>query len=415
MKVLYDASNLGRGFGSELTRSGIFRVNREFIAQALRRPDLDVCFAALPSLVDEIQLRRYEREEGFPLADRFLSAWDPGVPMDGCVDLVDRIADAGPEADKRDVARLQLLDRTATPLVAPGHFDIYHSLRAPLAPPSRVRATARVITVPDAIPRLFPELCGEGFVPAFERLLDSIEGAADWIICNSSGTRDDICAILPIAPERVFVVPLAASAEVFFPERDGRRLESVRARHGLSGGEYILSLGTLEPRKNLPCLIRAYGRIASEPRFSSLRLALAGATGWKAEPVFSAIEESSVRERIVLPGHVPDEDLAALYSGARLFVFPSLYEGFGLPVLEAMQCGTPVIASDAGAMPEVVGDGALLVPPEEEALRKAIVALLDDPEGAARLGRRGEKRARLFSWARAVDETVAVYRRILDW
>ncbi len=414
MKILYDASSLGRGFGSELTRSGIFRVTREFIGEILGRRDLDVHFAAFPSLVDEIQLARYERQTHFPLGDRLLSVWETGDPVEECIDLVDRIDEAGPDPDKLAIAKLKLLDRTATPLAPPGRFDIYHSLRPPLAASSRVRAAARVVTIPDAIPRLFPELCGEGFVPAFDRLLDSIDATADWIMCNSSGTKEDICAALPMLPERVHVIPLAASSRIFFPEREDHRIRGVAARYGISDAGYVLSLGTLEPRKNLPCLIRAFTRLASEPRYSELQLVLVGATGWKAEAIFAAIEASSgCRDRIVLTGHVPDADLAALYGGARLFVFPSLYEGFGLPVLEAMQCGTPVVASNVSAIPEVVGDAALLVEPDEWALQEAMLKLLGNPNRAALLGQRGAKRAALFSWARTVDETLAAYRRIL--
>jgi glycosyltransferase involved in cell wall biosynthesis len=189
----------------------------------------------------------------------------------------------------------------------------------------------------------------------------------------------------------------------------------VKARYVNPAGEYLLSICTLEPRKNLVHLLRCFHRLLQE-KPAALRLVLVGPTGWKTDPVFALLQEHpDLRARVVLAGYVPDADLAALYSGARGFVYPSLYEGFGLPVLEAMQCGTPVITSDSSSLPEVVGDTSLLVPPTDaDALSDALLRLVTDDGLVADLGRRGLERSALFSWDRTAEETVRAYAAMLS-
>lgn len=416
MRILYDASSLGRGFGSELTRSGIFRTSREF-AEAIRgRPGISVRFAALPSLLDEIQLWRYRLAHDEGLAGALIRAWDPGEPLEACIELVDRL-DSGVEPDARRLAmaELKLLDATARPLAVPETFDVFHSLRAPLPPRDRVASTVRVLSLHDTIPALFPELCDDRFVPYFESLLASLDVERDFVICHSASTRDDIVSLTGMAADRVFVVPLAASGELFSPPEDEEVVRAALTRHGIGHGGYVLSVGTLEPRKNLTALVEAFSRLLREERFADRALVLVGERGWKSRPIFDAVEAArEVGVPIVLPGHVPDADLAALYAGAALFVYPSVYEGFGLPVLEAMRCGAPVITSDVSSLPEVAGDAALTVAPTPDAIHGAMRRVLDDPELARDLGRRGLARGRRFSWAKSAERTLEAYRQMLD-
>jgi glycosyltransferase involved in cell wall biosynthesis len=173
----------------------------------------------------------------------------------------------------------------------------------------------------------------------------------------------------------------------------------------------VLSLCTLEPRKNLARLVTAFSRLADNPSLGDVRLVLVGALGWKTESLMETIRTVGIpRDRLVLSGHVPDEDLSALLTGASVFAYPSLYEGFGLPVLEAMQCGAPVVTSNTSSLPEVVGDAAVCIDPtDEDALAQAMTDVLLDSTLAAGLRRRGLERARTFTWRRTVDETVAAY------
>ena len=265
------------------------------------------------------------------------------------------------------------------------------------------------------VPYLFPQLTEERFVEQHRTIVNSIDRERDWIVCNSVRTKTDFCEMTGMSAERVFVTPFAASLEIFRPERDNARIASVRAKHHVGSRPYVLSLGTLEPRKNLARLVRAFFGLVDDGRWPELLLVLVGPTGWKTEGLFASLaEQPALRNRVILTGYVPDEDLSALYSGALAFVFPSLYEGFGLPALEAMQCGVPVIASRTSSIPEVVGDGALTVDPtDQDALTQAMLDVLSDTGLAETLGRRGLERARQFTWARTVERTVEAYRVML--
>jgi glycosyltransferase involved in cell wall biosynthesis len=217
-----------------------------------------------------------------------------------------------------------------------------------------------------------------------------------------------------VDPARVFVTPLAADARLFHPASPEAQ-EAVRRRLGIPEGPYLLTLNTLEPRKNLESVIRAFARVAREPAARDLSLVLVGGRGWKAEGIDAALAEAGpVRQRIVLSGYVPDAELAPLYSGALAFVYMSLYEGFGLPPLEAMQCGVPVIASNTSSLPEVVGDaGILLDPTDLDALCQAMLRVHQDAALRAELASRSLARAGAFTWERCVAQTVAAYRAAL--
>ena len=417
MDVLYDVTNLGLAFGTALTRTGIFRATESYVRAVLRHGEVRARFAAMESYVGEVQLARFDRADRL-LGHRLVSTWTDGeAALSASIDLVDRVlgADSASAEGRRLSAELRLLNRTARARPLGQEFDVYHSLRHPLVSRERVAARARVVTIHDMVPYLFPELTEERFVEQHRAILGSIDRERDWIVCNSACTKADFCGMTGTRAERVFVAPFAAAPEVFRPERDGTRIASVLARYGVGSRPYVLSLGALEPRKNLARLVRAFFALIEGRRWPDLLLVLVGPTGWKAEPLFASLDERpGLRDRVILTGYVPDGDLSALYSGARAFVFPSLYEGFGLPALEAMQCGVPVIASRTSSLPEVVGDGALTVDPgDQDAIAQAMLDVLSDAGLAQALGRRGLARASQFSWARTVEQTVEAYRAML--
>jgi alpha-1,3-rhamnosyl/mannosyltransferase len=185
------------------------------------------------------------------------------------------------------------------------------------------------------------------------------------------------------------------------------------APFGLQAGQYILSVGTLEPRKNLTTAIKAYARLPETIR-QDMPFVIAGMKGWRTDgldkEVAALIEKGQIRRL----GYVPDEALPALYSGARAFVYPSLYEGFGLPPLEAMACGTPVIVSNRSSLPEVVGDAGLKVEAlDVDGLAGAMNQVIEDDVLRASLRQRGMERAKGFSWRRCAEETLAVYRKVV--
>ncbi len=210
--------------------------------------------------------------------------------------------------------------------------------------------------------------------------------------------RREVCARLRVAPSKVFAVHEAARA-CFRPLESGEAAAAL-GELGIGGGEFLLAVGTIEPRKNLLTLVRAFEEVLRERPASGLRLVVAGGRGWLSGPLFEAIERSPAAERIVLTGYVSDEQLRALYSACAAFVYPSLYEGFGLPPLEAMSCGAPVVAGWTPAVAEVTAGAARLFDPRDHGqLARALLELLDDDAARRALSEAGLRRAAHFSWA----------------
>jgi glycosyltransferase involved in cell wall biosynthesis len=286
--------------------------------------------------------------------------------------------------------------------------DLFHGVTGFELP--RGGACRLVTTVHDLIPLRFPSLTPWRHRWAVRLLLPGALRRAARVIAVSRATREEVLDRYRLPPERVVVVPEAAHPRFAPPPAPERA--RVRARHGLPG-PYVLFVGLLEPKKNLGILLRAVARLRRRERFRGTTLAIAGAAGWGLGDLAGEAAGLGVGDLVRLLGPVPDQDLPALYAEALAFVFPSLWEGFGLPVLEAMASGTPVIATCRGAVPEVAGDAALLVEPEVDPVADALDRLLGDPALRERLREAGCRRARTFSWERAAAETLAVYHAAL--
>jgi glycosyltransferase involved in cell wall biosynthesis len=234
--------------------------------------------------------------------------------------------------------------------------------------------------------------------------------AAARVLADSQATRQDLIRHYRIPPEKIVVV-YPGRDETLAPVTDPAALAAVRERYGLPS-PYLLYVGTLHPRKNLARLVQAF---ASLPRelVPGLRLVLAGQKGWLYDEILDQVELLGLSDRVVFTGYVPDADLPALLSGALAFVFPSLYEGFGFPLLEAMACGTPVVCSDVSSLPEVAGDAALLVDPlDVEALAGALRRLAVDGDLRRDLVERGFQQAQRFSWRRCAEQTLEVLEQV---
>ena len=234
---------------------------------------------------------------------------------------------------------------------------------------------------------------------------------AAQIITVSEYSRQDISHTYRIDPERITVTPEAAPAH-FAPVTNAAELEKVRQNYGIER-DYILSLSSIQPRKNLVRLIEAYSRLRQSRSEGKLpQLVLAGKRGWLDSETFKAAEQSGCGRDIVFTGYVGDEDLPALYSGALCFVYPSYFEGFGLPVLEAMQCGTAVIAGNRTSLPEIVGEAGLLFDPfDTNALVDALKRFMDDADYRATLSRAGLERSRQFCWQTTAALTLQAYQK----
>ncbi|MCX2726755.1 glycosyltransferase family 1 protein [Thermomicrobium sp. 4228-Ro] len=230
---------------------------------------------------------------------------------------------------------------------------------------------------------------------------------ARCVIAVSEHTRRDVVLAYGVAPEKVIVIPNGIDADwTRVPESE---LARWRAERGLPE-RFLLFVGTIQPRKNLLTLLRAIRHLPDEVDWP---LYVVGARGWKDSPVYRAVRELGLEQRVVFVGYAPPEELRYWYSAATLFVYPSLYEGFGLPVLEAMACGTPVITSDRSSLPEVAGGAALLVDPSDAgALAAAIAELAADEYRRAMLAQVGQSRAHSFTWERTARDTAEIYRMV---
>lgn len=238
--------------------------------------------------------------------------------------------------------------------------------------------------------------------------------AAQRIIAISHATRHDLVTRYAINPQRIHVVHHGVAPH-FQPVRNAARIAAARERYGLdTEGSYMLYVGTVQPRKNLARLLDAFAQAASgttdtPPLPHNLHLVIAGKRGWLTTAIEQRAAQAGIAGRVRFTGYVDDADLPALLSGALAFVFPSLYEGFGMPVLEAMACGTPVLTSITSALPEVAGDAALLVAPHDtHALADALARLAHDAPLRERLHADGRARAATFTWERCAAETLRV-------
>jgi glycosyltransferase involved in cell wall biosynthesis len=232
--------------------------------------------------------------------------------------------------------------------------------------------------------------------------------AADAVIAVSESSKRDAIQAYGIDEGKITVIYEGVSGQ--FRRATPEAITAVRGKYSLPD-EFILSVATIEPRKNLTSLLEAYHALRDE---APPGLVIVGKKGWLYSGFFDRLRELGLEHEVLFPGFVPDEDLPALYSAADLFVFPSLYEGFGLPVLEALACGTPVVASNAASLPEVAGEAALLVDPTSVSdLVRAVRDVLGSEELREDLKARGPRQAARFSWRKAARETLAVYTSLL--
>ena len=267
------------------------------------------------------------------------------------------------------------------------------------------------VTVHDLGYRYCPEAHGAWSRWYLERSTRYHSRAAAHIIADSEATARDVMRDYRVPAERITVVYPGRGAEVS-PVTDPERLNDVRVRYGIPG-EYLLYVGTIQPRKNLLLLVDAYATMVERYPGGDVSLVVAGKKGWLSDKLFDHVLSLGLTSRVIMPGYIAPHHLSALLSGARALVFPSLYEGFGFPVLEAMTCGVPVICSDVSSLPEVAGDAALLVDPfSVESICEAIVRVLADEGLRAEMVARGHLQAKRFSWERCARETLEVLEAV---
>ena len=287
----------------------------------------------------------------------------------------------------------------------PRDARLFHATEHLLPP---LKGIPTVLTVHDLIFERFPQYHKRLNYLFLTRTMPLFTRRATAIIAISHATKRDLVNFYHVPEEKVHVI-YEAPAPHFYPQPE-ERVEAARRQYGLPE-RYMLTVGTIEPRKNLVRLLEAFEGIYKE------RLAdawvIVGQRGWLYEGFFRRLEQSPARAGVILLGFVPDEDLPALYAGATVFVFPSLYEGFGLPVLEAMACGAPVVSANTGALPEVGGKAVRYIDPiRGETIYEALREVLEDADARRAMREAGFRQAAQFSWAKTARETAEVYRQV---
>jgi glycosyltransferase involved in cell wall biosynthesis len=421
MKVVLDVTIFGLANKWESARSGIFRVVEQTALGLAQRPDVDLRLCSAESWWNYDQTRTYLRQSSTFSEELLL----PNNFVSSSLMSIHRLADrpiVGPRRANIPARILRRLTGAIVKRISPlptsallGR-DVLHSGYLPLPGNSgEIKNLHRFLTIYDLVPILFPRTVTAHTRELFGRIIASI-GPDVHCLCISDSTKNDLCEHLSLRPERVTVTPLAASRELFFPVKDAELIKLAMTQVGMpAGAKYVLCVNTLQPLKNLSTAIRAFAAFIQETRTEDLYLVLVGGQGWAFQQILDEVANCNLaKNRMIVAGYVPDNQLAPLYSGALAFLYPSLYEGFGLPPLEAMQCGTPVITGNAPAFREVVGASGIMIDPASPAeISQAIAELYSHSDLRARKTEAGLQRARAFTWTTYGNKVFGAYEAAL--
>jgi glycosyltransferase involved in cell wall biosynthesis len=293
-----------------------------------------------------------------------------------------------------------------------GRADLYHATDF-LLPPMLARRT--VLTVHDLTFERDPGSAAPTLLRFLQRVVPASARRASHVVADSHATARDLTELYGVPSSRITVIHSGVDARFrpyVDPAEAAHESAALRAKYGLGSAPFVLTVGTLQRRKNHLGLVRAFARLAAR---TDLDLVISGGKGWLYDEVLAEVRALGLEQRVRFTGFTAEQDLPALYRAARVFAFPSFYEGFGLPLLEAMASGVPVVSSDASSLPEVAGDVALLVNPrDDDAIAAALQRALDDEPWRAAAAVRGIVRAKEFTWERAGRQLLAVYESVLN-
>lgn len=416
MKVLYDISVLGLGHFVDKVRTGVFRVVEKGATALLNSALCDVAFCA--------------SDKNFSQCEKFLSdVHGLNIRIRRPEDVISRVYESvqparyhvhagGKHFLKNNLVRylyhygeqyvktLSINDIRSS--------DIYHSPVRPI--PSDImseKGINKFITIHDIIPLVYDDYVSRLSAESMTSIVSSIDKNTH-VLCVSNHTRYDLLNYTKnIDHNKVHVIHLAAD-DRFYKSDNPAAVSYIYGKYNIPADKkYLLTLSTFMPRKNFPRTIRCFVNLLKETKIKDLCLVVVGAVEWDYEEILYAVEQAKeFRKNIIIAGYVPDEDLAPLYSGATAFLYLSMYEGFGLPPLEAMQCGTAVITSNRSSLPEVVGDAGIMVDPlDDEAICSAMLEVYSSSTLRERLERMSLDRAKMFSWEKYGSQMIAAYHQ----
>lgn len=414
--AVIDISVLGTALIYRAHHTGVHRATMELLRQFSLRPEVRLEFvsvgrAAWLEFASYIAFERLLKKAGWVFRRR--SAKMPffySLSL-SLVSIAIRAKDKGWMSEQCLAGFMQCLGKGLNPQVATFSAFTYYSPAHAL--PNLPRKVKRCITINDMIPLKFPNWYTE--VNSFEKIVKSIDSEQDWIIAISESSRRDWLEYSNGSRERSKVISCGV-AEYFFPRRDTSALNAIRQKYGVGQSRFVLAVGTLEPRKNLEVLIQAFMSLKEKKPFHDVQLLVVGPKGWKNEGIFRLLQsDNDLKSDVRLAGFVPDEDLPFLYSACEVFVFPSLYEGFGLPVAEALRCGAAVICGNHSSLPEVAADAAEYVDvTKAEELEAAMAKLLSDSKRVLELREKAQRRCVGLCWKQAADGYLKLFRSFVN-
>jgi len=369
LKIAFDISVLGMGYLDKKARTGVYRVTDYILKELINSSELTLYLCSSVANISSA-------------CQEYLKAEFKNI-----------------ELPLFTISDLNLLN-----------ISLYHSPFHPI--PLEVTNCHKIVTIYDLIPVKFPEFFGHREDLLIKGCLSSITGN-DFINCISESTKKDLLSYdSSIYRDRVLVSHLAADENKFYSCQDRHLINDIHQKYNIPETPYLLSVCTLEPRKNLAHVIRCFLKLIQEKDISDLNLVLVGTQGWQYEEILTESDRDfNLRKRIIFTGFVPDEDLAPLYSDALAFLYLSIYEGFGLPPLEAMQCGTPVITSNTSSLPEVVGKAGIMLSPDDvDGLCNAIYDLYTKVDLQKLLSQKSLEQSEKFTWKKTFQQIIEIYK-----
>lgn len=289
--------------------------------------------------------------------------------------------------------------------------DIYHFFNFVFPP--RINGKI-IVTVHDMVYKKYPHTLTKANLRRLNSNLLRVCQRADIIITVSESSKKDIINYLDVSEEKVFIVPPAVDKNKFRPDYSYDEINTAKKKYEITTDDYYLYLGTLEPRKNIESIIEAYALLLKNLNSKQIpKLIIAGGKGWLYQGLFNLVQELKLENQVHFPGYILDEDVPKLINGATAFVFPSFYEGFGMPPLEAMSCGVPVIASNTSSLPEVIEDAGILIDPYSiEELTGAMEQILRNPQLRNIMVSKGLLQAKKFTWEKSAELTIEIYKKV---
>ncbi|AFY95595.1 glycosyltransferase family 4 protein [Chamaesiphon minutus] len=414
MKVIFDISSVG---DNPKTRTGIARTAWTLADLLHQNLGNNISFSATGSIEASLQTERLlNTHPNLRSAIHPVSSFARDVNQLNKQNNNNSLVEKTKQLTLPNISRLLNITRKPIDVNILAQADIFHSSYPRI--PKQVRKALpnrHLQTVYDLTPLLLDEkYFGPGQRGITQRLIDTIQ-PNDWVTTISDATRNDLLNRKKLNPERVATIYLAASSELFYPVSDKSVIQVTKQKYQLPEGDYFLSLHSLAPHKNMEHLISCFKQVILQEKKQDLHLVICGGNQ---AAVTSMIKENHLTDTdlkyIHFAGFIEDRDLAAIYSGALGFIFPSLYEGFGLPVLEAMQCGCPVISSNTSSLPEVVGEAGFLVSPtDKDTLCEYIVKLDRSNDLRFRYSQFGLDRAISFNWIKTINSLLEVYEAMM--